>query len=370
LPRIQRHQRVRDSILVALGIAILANTRPYEGMMLALVAGAGMAVWVIRRKPTVGSLLLRAALPAILVLAIAGSTTGYYFWRVTGNPLTMPQQVNRETYAMARYFYWQTAYPEPAYRHQALRDFYNVELSEFNSARGPGMIVQWLKMAGRAWVFFLSPLLTLPLLFLPRIIQDRRIRFLVIAGAVGVASCALIVFFNINYLAPIACVIVALIIQGMRHLRTWEWEGKPAGLFLVRALVVMCVVMVPVETHILAAAPAPGTWAALGPERAAVEAQLNALSGPQLVLVRYTPNHNPMLEWVYNGADIDHQKVIWARDMDTSENTELLHYYNTRHVWLLEADIVPPRLSEYSGPSTQISAMTNRNSSAQSGPKR
>lgn len=355
LPRILKHQRRRDAIFLALGIAILANTRPYEGLMLSLVVGARLLVWVIRDKPA-ASLLLRVAAPALLVLAVAGAATGYYFWRVTGNPLTMPQQVNRDTYATARYFYWQPAYSEPAYHHKAIQDFYHVELAEFNGAHSlTGMLVQWLKMAGRAWIFFLSPLLTLPLFFLPRIVRDHRFRFLVFAGGAGVASSALVVFFNINYLAPITCVIVAVIVQGMRHLRVWRWEGKPVGMFLARAIVVMCLVMVPVEAHILAAAPTPGTWAAIGPERAAIETQLNSLPGSQLILVRYGPDHNPMLEWVYNGADIDQQKVVWARDMDAPQNNELLQYYNTRRVWLLEADAVPPRLSEYSQPGMQIS---------------
>jgi hypothetical protein len=357
LPRILKHQRTRDSLLLAFGIAILANTRPYEGMMLTLVVGTGLAVWVIRDKPAMRPLLRRVALPAILVLAVAGSATGYYFWGVTGNPLTMPQQVNRNTYATARYFYWQTANAEPVYHHKAIRDFYHVELSEFNSAHSvAGLLVQWMKMAGRAWIFFISPLLTLPLLFLPRIVRDRRVRFLVVAGAVGLASSALVVFFNINYLAPIACVIVAVIIQGMRHLRVWHWEGKPTGRFLMRAIALICMVMVPVEAYILSATPLPGTWAAIGPERAAIDAQLRLLPGPQLVLVQYAPNHNPMLEWVYNGADIDHEKVVWARNMDAQQNNELLQYYNTRRAWLLEADAVPPRLSEYVVPGIQISA--------------
>lgn len=366
LPRLLKHQRVRDAIFLALGIAILANTRPYEGLMLSLVVGARLLVWVIRDKPA-ASLLRRVVVPAILVLAVAGSATGYYFWRVTGNPLTMPQQVNRDTYATARYFYWQPANPEPAYHHKAIRDFYHVELSEFTGAHTvAGLPVQWLKMAGRAWIFFLSPLLTLPLLFLPRIARDRRIRFLVVAGGAGVASTALVVFFNINYLAPITCVIVAVIVQGMRHLRVWRWEGKPVGIFLARGIVMMCIVMVPVEVRILAAAPAVGTWAAIGPERAAVEAQLNSLPGPQLILVRYAPNHNPMLEWVYNRSDIDNEKVVWARDMGGVLNNELLQYYNTRHAWLLEADAVPPRLSTYSEAGMPISAIANGNTSVQS----
>jgi hypothetical protein len=357
LPRIMRRQRVRDAILMAIGVAMLANTRPYEGLMLSLVVAARLFWWALQSKsiqsksmrnqvPT-GVIVSRVALPMLLVLGLAGAATSYYFWRVTGHPFTMPQQLNRDTYAIARYFYWQSAYPEPAYHHQAIRDFYHVELWEFNRARTTsGVFLELGKMTARAWGFYVSPALTLPLFLLPKIMRDRRIRFLLIAGAVGLASTALVVFFNINYLAPIVPVMLAVIVQGMRHLRTWRWEGKPTGQFLVRAVVVMCILMIPVQTRILAAAPEPGSWAAIGPERAALEAQLRSLPGSHLVLVRYRPNHNPLLDWVYNGADIDHQKVVWARDMGAEKNEELLRYFGDRRAWLLEADEVPPKLTD------------------------
>src|SRR5207248_7324526 len=36
LPRIKQHQRLRDSLLLGLGLAILANSRPFEGLFLAI----------------------------------------------------------------------------------------------------------------------------------------------------------------------------------------------------------------------------------------------------------------------------------------------------------------------------------------------
>jgi len=72
------------------------------------------------------------------------------------------------------------------------------------------------------------------------------------------------------------------------------------------------------------------------------------------VLVHYSPNHDPLLEWVYNGADIDGQKVVWARDMGADQNEELLRYYSNRRAWLLEADDVPPNLLPYGAKPQQI----------------
>jgi hypothetical protein len=65
------------------------------------------------------------------------------------------------------------------------------------------------------------------------------------------------------------------------------------------------------------------------------------------VLVRYRPNHDPFLDWVFNGADIDGQKVVWARDMGAEKNQELLCYYKDRRWWELDADISPTRLVPY-----------------------
>ena len=350
LPRIMRYQRPRDAFFMGLGVVMLANTRPYEGMMLTLVVGARLVIWAIREKPPFTSLLRRVALPMVAVGLLVAPAMGYYFYRVTGNPLRMPQQVNRDTYAIARYFYGQTNYPDPVYHHKAIRDFYHgAELTQSEEAHGASGIVRQLAIkAGMSWVFYVAPVFTIPLFFLPQALRDRRMRFLVIAAVTGLFSSAIVVFFNIHYIAPIICVMLALLVQAMRHLRQWKWEGRSVGLFLVRAIVVMCLLMIPVQVHILAAPPKPGTWSAIGPRRAAIEAQLRSLPGPQLVIVRYGEHHDPFLEWVYNGADIDRQKVVWARDMGQDRNEELFRYYSDRRVWLLEADDLSPRLSEYS----------------------
>jgi hypothetical protein len=356
LPRIERHQRTRDAIVMAIGIAMLANTRPYEGLVLTLVATAGMLHWTITKnlllqKRTAWLLTRRIVLPLMVVLGITGAGTIYYFGRVTGNPTRMPQQVNRETYAVARYFYGQSAYPVPSYHHAEIRNFYDgptLELREFERAHRPlGIVRQALNKLFLSWVFYVSPVLTLALLPLFRTLRDRRTRFLVIAGAAGVAASAAVLFFNIHYVAPIVPVFIAVLLQGLRHLRTWKWEGRPVGLFLARAVIGMCVLMIPIQVHLLAQPPKPGSWADLGGQRARLEQQLNSLPGEHLIIVRYQPTHDAMLEWVYNLADLEHAKVIWARDMGEAQNRELVRHYASRHVWLLQPDVLPLKLDPY-----------------------
>jgi len=58
LPRIKRHQRARDALLMGLGLAILANSRPYDGLIFSLPAGVALIAWMCRNKrATVGESL-------------------------------------------------------------------------------------------------------------------------------------------------------------------------------------------------------------------------------------------------------------------------------------------------------------------------
>ena len=72
------------------------------------------------------------------------------------------------------------------------------------------------------------------------------------------------------------------------------------------------------------------------------------------MVVRYSPGHDPIHEWVYNRADIDAAKVIWAQDMG-DRNQELTAYFKGRRAWLLEPDEPGmARLSPYPEETTEL----------------
>ncbi len=43
-------------------------------------------------------------------------------------------------------------------------------------------------------------------------------------------------------------------------------------------------------------------------------------------------------EWVYNEADIDNAKVIFARAMDSKQDCQLVEYFKSRRIWSLYID--------------------------------
>jgi len=64
-------------------------------------------------------------------------------------------------------------------------------------------------------------------------------------------------------------------------------------------------------------------------------------------LLRYAREHNPNDEWVYNRADIDASRIVWAREMGPEQDRVFIKYFHNRKVWLLEPDQSPPKLSPY-----------------------
>jgi hypothetical protein len=371
LPRIKRWRRIRDAILMGLGLAILANSRPYEGMVYSLPIGVALVVWMFRKdSPSWRVAVPRIVLPVVFVLGVTFAGMGYYFWRVTGSPWRVPEAVNFETYHMGRLFYWQKPAAEPVYHHAVMRDYYRYWLQKFEEARSvKGAIGATLAKMIWIWLFYLGPAFTLPLIGAMAIVPygypwsrfSARLRFLLITAVVGALGLALNAFFFPHYAAPLTALIVALVVQAMRYLRLWQWHGRPTGRFLVRAVPLTCGIMLLICLGAKALGWGllpyyPYTWYTTAPgnlERARVRSQLQQLDGRHLVIVRYGPEHNVNNEWVYNRADIDAAKIVWAREMGSPQDQELIHYFAGRRVWLVDADEGATTLRPYSPPNDQ-----------------
>ena len=365
LPRLVKTTRVRYGFLLALGIVMLATTRPYEGLLLCLPVAAYLAYWAVfgKNRPRPSQLILKAAGPLALVIA-AGAWMGYYDYRAFGKPTTLPYTVDRQTYAMAPYYVWQNARPEPVYHHNVMRRFYyENELAAFTEIHKQGGYVKGtLIKVLRSFLFYAGIALLPPLFMLRRIFFDRRIRFLLVCVLVLCVGMLIQIFMIPHYLAPFTAVFYAIGLQCMRHLRVWEPGRQPVGRTMVRFTAVLCLVMAGIrlaapQLHLMApewpASEWSGEWygpGLFGVDRAAVDAHMQEEPGQQLMIVRYSDKHNPLDEWVYNHADIDGSKVVWAREMDPAHDAELLSYYKNRQVWLVQPDNPSMLLTQYEPP--------------------
>jgi hypothetical protein len=346
LPRLRRRAKVRDAVCLALGLAILANTRPYEGMILGLAVAIALAIWLARSLRPIFAIVLRQVVPTMVILALAAGATGYYYHCVTGNAFRMTYQVNRGMYSQAPYFLWQQPRPEPLYHHAVMRAFYQREFQVFLESRTvAGFLRNLAEKIWSAWNFYLGPVLTIPLLALPWAFRNRRMRFPLLAGIVFLLATIVETWTSPHYLAAATGLLYLVLMQCLRHLRLWRWRGQAVGAAIVRVIPVICCAMIVLRlAAVIARVPVEGAWPRGNLERAAIANQLEKSSGRHLVIVRYGQDHDLNQEWVYNAADIDGAKTVWARDMGDPDNQELLRYFHDRRVWYLNADEAPPRL--------------------------
>jgi hypothetical protein len=152
-----------------------------------------------------------------------------------------------------------------------------------------------------------------------------------------------VVYSMPHYAAPLTCVIYALLVQAIRHLRTIRWKGRPVGIAWSRVAVALLAFVTAFNLyHVVRHPDDPYSWSSDkgrgGDARVRIEQLLAGQTGKQLILVRYAPNHNPHGEWVYNLADIDAQRIVWARELGTEQDEKLLSYFKDRKAWLFEPD--------------------------------
>jgi hypothetical protein len=351
--RLMRGSTARSTAcLLGLGLPILAASRPLEGLALATPVSLILVVALLRRGGLM--LLLQRLVPTIVVATILLSALGYYNWRVTDSPLTMPYQAYTRTYDVAPIFRFQEFRAEPEFRHDVMRRYhlgFQVDLAGLQR-RGLGIEFQDVRVLAS---FLLGRPLAAAALLGVLFWRSRWAAFILLLLAAGCFAHALTLIhaFRPHYFAPFVPLVLLLAMRGVRVISTWDWGGRRVGAPIAQGIVIAAVGVFVGSATLRARLP-QDSLEPFAFERQAMVDQLEAYEGGQLVIVRYEPSHGIFKEWVYNRADIDGAKVVWAREMGEEENIELLTYFNNRTAWLLEPDANPPRLTRYVSISAQL----------------
>lgn len=369
--RVFRQPRSADGLLLGLGLALLANSRPFEGFLAGLVAAAVLAFWLFfPPRPELPLVLRRVVLPTSTVLLAAALGMAYYNYRVTGDPLLMPYQTWHKTYRTGSLVFDK---PEPAGEADKAARAAPPAGKKAPAAAPPGQgkkapkaregrggparrlpgTQEVVKSKGR-WkmiqfdaVFFAPGMLALGLLGLPLAWRDRW-AWIALAGSAVVIGAVFLqgtTIFAPHYLAPVAALCFALIVTSLRRLRTLRWRRFRPGRWLVRAIA--CAFAVAAVSGMIrwVSVPPNFRWAQA---REKMIAQLNASPDKHLVIVHYARKTKIKREWVYNGTDIDAAKVVWARDLGQQRNRKLIEYFAGRKVWWLNGTTMKTGLKPYS----------------------
>jgi len=360
VPRLKRSPGIRNALRLGTGAALLLISRPYESLFFLAPIATALVVWHFRDQPHSPALWLgKVVVPISLPVLLAACALGFYFYRVTGSPWTSPYKLNMASYGLV-YFPWDRIRPI-TYRHAAFTEFYRggAVLGIYHFARQHPLELLLVKGL-TIWPFYFAPILSLPVLACITIRRIKRLswqsKFVLVVCATTLLGASLTIHVGQpHYIAPLTTAFYLVVLLCMKYLAGWQWRERPSGVFLLRMVPVVCVVMFAART----AAPLVGvsirpsgirTWCSLDRQnlrRAKLLKQLEHSPGQHVVIVRYKPNHDFIDdEWVFNSADIDGSKVIWARDMG-AQNAELVQYFRGREIWLVEPDYDPPRLSSY-----------------------
>jgi hypothetical protein len=358
IARIWRSREFGLAVIWAAGISILALSRPYDAAVLALSSAAVLA-WHLSKSARPR---LSTAIPALLVLSLTASAIAYNDYRVTGHAFTLPYQAHDRQYAVATMFSFIPLHPEPMYRHALMREFWagwDVDLWKDSHSQ---LLAQFLAKAFSLSDFFFGfwPI-ALPLLLWPSTVKSPEEK--VCAGLLAVCLLALAPLVSVlpHYAAAFSGVFYLRFLQSLKHVGAWK---RPLGPIFAAAIPVLFVFAFLNSTAgLMRGGNDPVPFAAgrdsfstvlaerasrFGAARDAMDRDLAVLPGKQLVLVHYQTAHNPQEEWVYNHADIDSSRVVWAREMGPAEDAPFLAYFHDRRVWLAEPDATPLRLIPYS----------------------
>jgi hypothetical protein len=375
----ENRNQVRNAVCFALGIILLANTRPFEGLLATIPALIVFLVWLFRSRQLLVSRMRTTAFPSAILLLIAGGTMLQYNRRITGNAWTLPYVAYEKQYDAVPSFAFQQLGPIPAFDNAAMEASAQDTLWTWRWQHGSGRLVFitakllefWQFLFGAAFsaalvllvwsenhsvtlrvlqtaiflliqslatlrfLFWPTPsVMWIVLLFVALIIQFGAL-FAIFRGKwerLAVASLLLIAGgitletwrFHSHYVGPIAALAIVLVINSLRRS-----QARTFALLLPLLII---------GTAFAESSRPAGMLDQWAQRRFKMQKQLEALPGKQLVFVYYRPSHDLYEEWVQNRADLDQAAVVWALSRSAEENCKLVKFFPGRKIWSLDAD--------------------------------
>lgn len=357
--RLRRNPTVKSGALLAFGLVTLAYSRPLEGFVFAVPVTVALS-WQYARKYSFAQ-AFRVAVP-VVTIGVAGLIgLACYCKSITGSPFVVPYSINQRTYGWPLTLPWQ--HPQPVlYRHNDLRLYYEWEQCiQHRKANIKDALMFSGFNLGPLWRFYIGPALLIPLFGIRSWWRARRIRMALVCAAASLALAFIIAAYP-HYVAPATSCFLVIVVQGFRHIRIWK---RRYGIALSRALVAVCFIMLPIRvfsdsTSFPSRNPGIHTWSSQGSGqgvwRANILRNLESTPGDHVVFIQYDRLAFLTTEWVYNEADIDSSRVVWAQDMGAAKNHEVLRYYPNRRAWIVRPDDAPGKLIPYDPALTRAEA--------------
>ena len=321
--RLWRRVGVGDAVLLALGLALLATSRPYEGILVAAPVGVLLATGLLTRRLAPAP-WLRFVVPVVLLLGAALGALATLNREVTGDPFEFPYRVYDRGHAITPVFLWE---PMTA-REATLSPPPQVGVLGLRAPRTSG----WHRLAV-ALYFFVGLPGALALTVTPAAIRDPWSRFSTLVFLTVAVGHFLIFPWWPHYSAPALAAILIPAVQGHRLVYAARRGTRRPRAFGPALFAVACAAQLAVFLFQVPSQRAD--FSDPSRQRARLAWEFEHRAGKHLLLVTYPPGWSG--DWTFNSADVDGAKVVWATDLGEERNVEILDYYPDRTVWSIDA---------------------------------
>ena len=349
--RIKDSITFKNAILMAVGIILMFYNRPYESALTLLPALGFLIVFIFnyiknnRIKEVLKNLIIKLIVPVGVLMIAMLAFIFYYNQQITVEPLNFPHAEYSRQYEIVRPFVFQHVNEPPNYSYPEIaqyneRDYENHVKTRYGIR---GYLYGFMVKIIYYWSYFFGLLFSIPLIFYFKDKIKKYEGFILFTIGFVFLGSTLVTYEWSHYFSVITPLFILLIMRGFISFE--GWVSKSRNLLYLFLSVLVLILLQPVFGSISHIDSNKRSFAA---HRERMKAKLKNTEGKHLVFVKYEPGHNVVYEWVYNDTNIDDSKIVWARYLGDDKNKELLDYYNnSRQVWKVFPDRIPPVIQPY-----------------------
>jgi hypothetical protein len=335
VPRLAQGPHVRFGVLAGLGAALLALTRPFEGLAVSLVPAAYIAWWLLAARDRKRR-IVRVALPCTAVLSLSALLLGAHNRAVTGSPFRLAYAHYEEGAVGAPAFIWQPVNSPrgPLRANEQAR--LGIDLGSYTDMRRNWPLAMWSRSTTTLRYYFPHAVFALAFFLVPLALRDRRLWLAVAAATAVGAAIGASSFYLPHYVGPALPPLLLLYAAACGVVARVQWSGHRLGRAavagLTSAIAAYAVFQIFSHDRLEHGMTRPGYWTR---QRDAIARTIAQIPGQHLVFVRYAADYRSQNEWVQNRADLAGARLLWVHDRGDSANASLRAMETSRSAWLV-----------------------------------
>jgi hypothetical protein len=374
--------RTIPSILTGLGLVLLGNTRPFEGLLVGIPVVVTLGYWLIRRHQIpLRAKLVSWVLPLGAVLFLGSLFMAVYNRAVTGDWSRFPHDVHTTQYLHQGNFLFSSTHPPERTQVERIARLYGLYV--YTPQHGLGLItkaaknvytrfpatIAWAALgfgvpSGDARASYLTLALWI-LIFVAVLVADRWVWFCCLTILFVVLGQSLVWWWYPHYGAPLVPIVLAAVATTLRRItllsKSADWGRKFAPAMVVLLAGIFAVPWLPAinrwidhRTGVNATGSQVSSPSSASDSSPDVVLSLSDLlrrleqtGRDHLVFVRYEGAVPLGRQWVRNRADLHSARVILAHDLGEKRNPALVATYPGRSVWLAKVSTEQTLLKPY-----------------------